>query len=50
MIIREGVSVYAESGALPKRSLTQLVVKALELDLAEIRRTVAEEASKDMAN
>jgi thioredoxin 1 len=43
MILREGVVVYAEAGALPERSLTQLVDKALELDMAEVHRMVAEE-------
>ena len=46
MIIREGVVIYAEPGALPERSLTQLVEKALKLDMAEIRQTIAEEAGQ----
>ena len=50
MIIREGVVVYAEPGALPERSLTQLVEKALGLDMAEIRRTIAEEASSEITD
>jgi thioredoxin 1 len=46
MILREGVVVYSEAGALPERSLSQLVDKALELDMAEVHRMVTEEMGK----
>jgi thioredoxin 1 len=46
MIIREGVVIYAEPGALPERSLTQLVERALDLDMAEVHRTIAAEAGQ----
>lgn len=50
MIIREGVIIFAEPGALPERSLTKLVGKALELDMAEIHRTIAEGASSEITS
>ena len=46
MIIREGVVVYAQPGALPERSLQSLIEKALELDMAEVHRQIAEESNR----
>lgn len=50
MIIREGVVIYAEAGALPEKSLVALVEKALELDMTEVHRTIAEEASQGITS
>ncbi len=46
MIIREGVVIYSEPGALPERSLTQLIDQAIALDMAEVHRTIAEETGQ----
>jgi thioredoxin 1 len=46
MIIREGVVIYAEAGSLPEKSLTALVEKALELDMAEVHRMISEESEQ----
>ena len=46
MIIREGVVIYSEAGSLPEKSLTALVERALELDMAEVHRTISEEADQ----
>jgi len=47
MIIREGVVVYAEPGALPERALTQLVDRALALDMVAVHKSIADESSEN---
>ena len=47
MIIREGVVIYAEPGALPQQALTQLVDRALALDMVQVHKTIAEESSPE---
>ena len=42
MVIRDGVLLYAEPGALPETALEQLIAKARELDMDEVRRSIAE--------
>ena len=42
MVIRDGVILYAEPGALPETALEQLIAKASELDMDEVRRSIAE--------
>jgi len=37
MIIRDGVVLYAQPGALPEAALEQLITKAAELDMDEVR-------------
>lgn len=39
-IFREGVILYSEPGALPEAALTELIDKALELDMDEVRANV----------
>jgi thioredoxin len=41
MIIRDKVVLYAEPGALPERALEQLITKALEIDMDEVRASLA---------
>lgn len=41
MVIRDGIIVYAQPGALPEPALEQLITKAKELDMDEVRATVA---------
>jgi thioredoxin 1 len=42
MVIRDGVIVYAQPGALPEVALEELIGKARELDMDEVRASVAE--------
>ena len=45
MVIRDGVVLYAQPGALPERALEQLITKARELDMDEVRRTLTQPAA-----
>jgi thioredoxin 1 len=40
MIARDGIVVYAEPGALPEPALEELISKARELDMDEVRRQI----------
>ena len=40
MIIRDGIVLYSEPGALPETALEQLITKAGELDMDEVRASV----------
>jgi thioredoxin 1 len=42
MIIRDNVVVYAQPGALPEAALNELITKARELDMDEVRASIAE--------
>src|SRR6266571_2034049 len=42
MIIRGNVIVYAQPGALPAPALSELIAKARELDMDEVRASIAE--------
>ncbi|MFI5067600.1 MAG: thioredoxin family protein [Streptosporangiales bacterium] len=42
MVIRDGIILYAQPGALPEQSLEQLIAKACELDMDEVRASLAE--------
>jgi thioredoxin 1 len=42
MVIRDGIVLYAQPGALPDRALEQLITKAQELDMGEVRAALAE--------
>jgi thioredoxin 1 len=42
MIIRDNVIVYSQPGALPEAALQELITKALELDMDEVRASIAE--------
>ncbi|GAA4247212.1 thioredoxin [Dactylosporangium darangshiense] len=42
MIVRDGVALYSEPGALPQQALESLIQQARDLDMAEIRAKVAE--------
>lgn len=41
MIIRDSIVVFAQPGALPEPTLTDLIGKARELDMDEVRASVA---------
>jgi thioredoxin 1 len=45
MVIRDSVVLYAQPGALPEQALEQLIARARELDMAEVRQTLAEPAA-----
>ena len=40
MIVRDGIVLYAEPGALPEAALEQLITKAGELDMDEVRASI----------
>ena len=42
MIVRDGVALYSEPGALPQQALESLIQQARELDMDEIKAKVAE--------
>jgi len=42
MIIRDNVVLYAQPGALPAAALSELITKARELDMDEVRASIAE--------
>lgn len=42
MLFRDGVLLFRESGALPAGALDQLVGRARELDMEQVRRDIAE--------
>jgi thioredoxin 1 len=42
MIIRDGIVLYAQPGALPEAALEQLITRAGELDMDEVRASLAE--------
>ena len=42
MVIRDGIILYAQPGALPEPALEQLIAKARELDMDGVRASVAE--------
>lgn len=47
MIFREQVIIFAQPGALPESSLRDLLGKAKDLDMAEVKRQIAEQQSKN---
>jgi thioredoxin 1 len=48
MAIREGVVLYSQAGALPEQALTQLVQAVRDVNMDEVRATIAaEQAEKD---
>jgi thioredoxin 1 len=42
MVIRDGIVLYAQPGALPEPVLEQLITKTQELDMGEVRAALAE--------
>jgi thioredoxin 1 len=42
MVIRDGIVLYAQPGALPEPALERLITKARELDMDEVRAALAE--------
>ena len=50
MVLRENVIVYMEAGALPAKSLEDLIGKVRELDMEDIHRRIAERSEKETAS
>jgi len=46
MIFREKIIIFAQPGMLPANALSELVHKARELDMDEVRRQIAEQQSQ----
>jgi|SRR5580693_71859 thioredoxin 1 len=49
MIIRDNVVLYAQPGALPEQALEELITKAQELDMDEVRASLAKDEAGDEA-
>ena len=49
MIIRDNVVLYAEPGALPEPALEELIAKAREVDMDEVRASIAGQNDADPA-
>src|SRR5512140_1440892 len=49
MIIRDKVVLYAQPGALPAAALDELITKARELDMDEVRASLAEHEGAQQA-
>jgi thioredoxin 1 len=49
MIIRDKVVLYAQPGALPEKALEQLITKAREVDMDEVRASLAASAARSEA-
>jgi thioredoxin 1 len=49
MIIRDNVVVYAQPGALPEPALKELITKARELDMDQVRASIAEHETAHQA-
>ena len=50
MIIRDSVVLYAEPGALPEAALKELIAKAREIDMDEVRASIAGEQAAEQAS
>jgi thioredoxin 1 len=46
MIFRDKIIIFSEAGALPESGFRELVAKAGELDMDEVRRQVAEQTAE----
>jgi thioredoxin 1 len=44
MVVRDGVVLYSEAGALPESALEELIGKAEEIDMDEVHAKIAEQA------
>ena len=42
MVIRDNIVLYAQPGALPEQALEELITKARELDMDEVRASIAQ--------
>jgi len=49
MVIRDGVVLYAQPGALPEPALEQLIARAREVDMDAVRAGIAERSESAAA-
>ena len=49
MVFRDNVLVYRQSGALPGHALDDLISKVRELDMDDVRRSLAEQTGEQTA-
>jgi thioredoxin 1 len=49
MIFRENIIIFSQPGALPEGSLRDLLAKASELDMTEVRAQIAEQQDSENA-
>lgn len=49
MAFRDGILVFSQPGALPAASLEQVITAVRELDMADVRRQVAEQQAAQTA-
>jgi len=47
MVIRENVVLFSQAGALPERTLRELVEKVRDLDMQEVHRQILEQQNAD---
>jgi len=47
MVLRDNVVLYAQPGALPEQALEQLITKAREIDMDEVRKSLATQPDRD---
>ncbi len=47
MVIRENVVLFSQAGALPERTLRELVEKVRDLDMQEVHRQILEQHNAD---
>jgi thioredoxin 1 len=45
MIFREQIIIYSQAGALPASALDEIIVKASELDMDDVRAEIAKQAN-----
>ena len=50
MIIRDNVVLYAQPGALPEPALEELIAKAREVDMDEVRASIARQQDANKAD
>ena len=50
MIIRDSVVLYAQPGALPEAALEELIAKAREVDMDEVRASIAGQQAAEQAS
>lgn len=48
MILREGVVLYSQPGAIPESALSDLVEQTKALDMEEVRKQLTENVSEDV--
>ncbi|WP_033438137.1 thioredoxin [Saccharothrix sp. NRRL B-16314] len=49
MIVRDGVVLYAQPGALPEAALEDLIDQARKVDMDDVRKQVADQAADQQA-